>query len=284
MDDLNLNDVTEDIEPQIDDEEIEEIESEESEPEEEAAAGNPAWNELYDVLPKSLHGMVEPVLSKWQAGIDQEFERFGPYRRFAESGVRPDVIEASLDLARQVASNPKAVYDELAERYGWQQASAMVNQAIQETEDAVDEAEELDLFGDESSAELKAIKAELDALKGHLASQEEAVQQEQMGAEIEESLNFLKREYGDFDDEAVVRRAMILADDYPDAELGQLIGAAFEQYTEEVEKMRATVKRAPKVAGGNANKVPATPARTLNTREDRVAAIEEIVKRTLSAS
>jgi hypothetical protein len=282
MSEENLNDVTEDIEPQIDDEHEE---PEESEEEEEAPSGNPALAELYDVLPKSLHGMVEPVLNKWQAGIDQEFEKFGPYRKFADAGVRPDVIEASMDLARQVASNPKAVYDELAERYGWQQASAMVNQAIQNTEDAVDEADDLDLFGDEDgNAELKAIKAELDGLKGYLATQEEAAQQEQMGAEIEESLTFLKKEYGDFDDEAVVRRAMLLADDYPDAELAQLLGAAFEQYSEEVEKMRSTVKRAPRVAGGNANKSPAAPPKEFKTREDRVAAIEEIVKRTLSAS
>jgi hypothetical protein len=282
MSEENLNDVTEDIEPQLDDEYEEPEESEEEE--EEAPSGNPALAELYDVLPKSLHGMVEPVLNKWQAGIDQEFEKFGPYRKFADAGVRPDVIEASMDLARQVASNPKAVYDELAERYGWQQASAMVNQAVQTTEDAIDEAEDLDLFGDDSSAEIKAMKAELDALRGHIESREEAAQQEQMGAEIEESLTFLKKEYGDFDDEAVVRRAMLLADDYPDAELAQLLGAAFEQYSEEVEKMRSTVKRAPRVAGGNANKSPATPPKEFKTREDRVAAIEEIVKRTLSTS
>ena len=46
--------------------------------------------------------------------------------------------------------------------------------------------------------------------------------------------------------------------------------------------MRGQVKRAPRVAGGNANKVPAAPAKVLNTREDRIAAIEEIVKRTLN--
>lgn len=48
--------------------------------------------------------------------------------------------------------------------------------------------------------------------------------------------------------------------------------------------MRASVKRAPKVAGGNANKSPAVPPKQMNTREDRVAAIEEIVKRTLASS
>lgn len=260
--------------------EVEETEYEEESDSEPEAKGNPAWDELYSVLPKSLHGMVEPVLSKWQSGIDSQFEKFSPYRKFAESGVNPDVIEASMELARQVASNPKAVYDELAERYGWKQASAMIQDAVEVAEENGDDD---DLFGeDASSAELKAMKAELDALKSSLQSREEMEEQAQLNNEIEHTLSALSESHGDFDQEAVVRRAMILADDYPNASLEQLIAAGFEQYNEELGRMRGQLKRAPKVAGGNANKVPAAPARVLNSREDRIAAIEEIVKRTLN--
>jgi hypothetical protein len=261
-------------------EDLEQVE-EELDQEEPEAKGNPAWDELYNVLPKSLHGMVEPVISKWQSGVDSEFEKFSPYRKFAESGVNPDVIEASMELARQVAANPKAVYDELAERYGWSQANAMIQQAAENLEEAEDYEE--DPFGDDpTSAELKAMKAELDALKGTLQSREEQEEQAQLGYEIESSIEALTSEHGDFDQEAVVRRAMLLADDYPNASLEQLIYAGFEQYNEELDRMRGQVKRAPRIAGGNANKVPAAPARVLNTREDRIAAIEEIVKRTLN--
>lgn len=249
--------------------------------EEPEAKGNPAWDELYSVLPKSLHGMVEPVISKWQSGVDSEFEKFSPYRKFAESGVNPEVIEASMELARQVAANPKAVYDELAERYGWAQANAMIQQAADNLEESEDYEE--DPFGDDpTSAELKAMKAELDALKGTLQSREEQEEQVQLGYEIESSIEALASEHGDFDQEAVVRRAMLLADDYPNASLEQLIYAGFEQYSEELDRMRGQLKRAPRIAGGNANKVPAAPARVLNSREDRIAAIEEIVKRTLN--
>lgn len=266
------------IETEYEEAEQAEDEVDQEEPE---AKGNPAWDELYNVLPKSLHGMVEPVISKWQSGVDSEFEKFSPYRKFAESGVNPDVIEASMELARQVAANPKAVYDELAERYGWAQANAMIQQATENLEEAEDYEE--DPFGDDpTSAELKAMKAELDALKGTLQSREEQEEQAQLGYEIESSIEALTSEHGDFDQEAVVRRAMLLADDYPNASLEQLIYAGFEQYNEELDRMRGQVKRAPRIAGGNANKVPAAPARVLNTREDRIAAIEEIVKRTLN--
>jgi hypothetical protein len=266
------------IETEYEEAEQAEDEVDQEEPE---AKGNPAWDELYNVLPKSLHGMVEPVISKWQSGVDSEFEKFSPYRKFAESGVNPDVIEASMELARQVAANPKAVYDELAERYGWAQANAMIQQATENLEEAEDYEE--DPFGDDpTSAELKAMKAELDALKGTLQSREEQEEQVQLGYEIENSIEALANEHGDFDQEAVVRRAMLLADDYPNASLEQLIYAGFEQYSEELDRMRGQLKRAPRIAGGNANKVPAAPARVLNSREDRIAAIEEIVKRTLN--
>lgn len=280
-DDLTLDDVTEDIEPQVDVEEPEATDDSEEDVEtgDEAEKGNPAWDELYEVLPKSLHGMVQPVLEKWQSGIDSEFEKIAPYRKFAEAGVNPDIMQASMDLARQVQSNPKAVYDELAERYGWAQAQAMVEEASEN----LDEADEIDLFEDEeSSGELKALKAELDALKATMSERAQQEEQEVFANEIEASLGSLKKEHGDIDDEAIVRRAMLLADDYPDAEIEQLINAAFEQYNGELDKMRSKVKKAPKVAGGSANKVPANPPKTLSTKEDRVSAIEEIVKRTLN--
>ncbi len=266
---------------EVEDQEVDEPELEEESDSEAEAKGNPAWDELYNVLPKSLHGMVEPVISKWQAGVDSQFEKFSPYRKFAESGVSADVIEASMELARQVTSNPKAVYDELAERYGWKQATEMIQEAVEVAEEYEDSE---DPFGtDPSSAELKALKAELEALKGTMQSREEMEAQYQMEQEIETSIESIASEYGDFDQEAVVRRAMMLADEYPNASLEQLIFAGYEQYNEELERMRGQIKRAPRVAGGNANKVPATPPRVLNSREDRIAAIEEIVKRTLSS-
>ena len=275
-DELTLDDVTEDIPPQIDDEEVEEVEEDSTD---EPESRNPAWDELLDVLPKSLHGMVKPVLDKWQSGIDSEFEKIAPYRKFADADVNPQIIEASMDLARQVQSNPKAVYDELAQRYGWSAAQQMVEEAS----DNLEEAEEMDLFSDsESTSELKALKSELDALKSTITSQQEASEQEALSNQIEQSLQSLGKEAGDFDQEAVVRRAMLLADDYPDADIAQLIQAGYEQYSGEVEKMRSAIKKAPRVAGGSANKSPAAPVKTLNTREDRINAIEEIVKRTLN--
>lgn len=245
--------------------------------EEEEAAGNPALAELYDVLPKSLHGLVEPVINKWQSGIDQQFEKIAPYRRYADAGVDPQVIEASLELAAEISANPKAVYDELASRYGFAAAQQIM-------EDAVDTAESFDpdFEEDESTAELRALKAEIEALKGDREQEVAEREAYAMDNEIEETVAAIQAEFGDFDEEAVIRRAMLLADDYPNAELHQLIGAAHEQYMGELKAMQASVKRAPRVAGGAGNSIPAPPPQKLSTREERIAAIEEIAKRNLA--
>lgn len=252
--------------------------------EEDAPRGNnnPSLNELYDILPKSLHGMVEPVLSKWQSGVDQEFEKMSGYRQLAEAGVSPDIIEASLELAQQISSNPRAIYDELAERYGWQQAQQIMQEATAVAATATDSEEEdpfaFDLGDDPASAEVAALRAELEAMKNGMAEKDAAAQEAQYEYEIETSLDYLREQYGDFDENIIIRRAMLLSEDYPDAELPQLIGAAFEQYQGEVEQIRSQVKRAPRVSGGAGNTLPAPEQVKLNSRDERIAAIEQIAK------
>jgi hypothetical protein len=259
---------------------------EEEEQEVEVEGGNPSLAELYEVLPKSLHGLVEPVIEKWQQGIDQEFESIAPYRRFVDAGIDPDIIGASLELAQQISTNPKAIYDELAERYGWRQAEQMMETAMNVSQ--VVEEEETSFFGDvdleESpvSAELAALREEIESLREERNYEIESAIEENYEYEIGTSMEVLAEEYGDFDQEAVLQRAMILSDQYPDAEIPQLIGAAFEQYNGELDRMRAQLgagRRVPRVAGGSGNSsLPAPEPVVYKTKEDRIAAIEAIAK------
>jgi len=247
------------------------------------ANNNPSLNELYDILPKSLHGLVEPVVSKWQSGIDREFEKMSGYRQLAEAGVSPDIIEASLELAQQISANPRAIYDELAERYGWQQAQQIMQEATAVAATATDSEEEdafsFELGDGQSNAEIQALKAEIDAMKNERAEEFQAAQEAQYEYEIETSLEYLREEHGDFDENMIIRRAMLLSEDYPDAELPQLLGAAFEQYQQEVAQITQQVsKRAPRVSGGAGNALPAPEQVKLNSRDERIAAIEAIAK------
>lgn len=256
----------------------------------EVEGGNPSLAELYEVLPKSLHGLIEPVIEKWQQGIDQEFENIAPYRKFVDAGIDPDIIGASLELAQQISTNPKAIYDELADRYGWRQAEQMMETAMNVSQ-AVEEDETGSFFGDTDleespvSAELAALREEIENLREERNLEIESAIDENYEYEIGTSMEVLAEEYGDFDQEAVLQRAMILSDQYPDAEIPQLIGAAFEQYSAELDRMRAEIgatRRVPRVAGGSGNSsLPAPEPVVYKTKEDRIAAIEAIAKQFL---
>jgi hypothetical protein len=224
--------------------------------------------------------MIEPVVSKWQSGIDREFEKMAGYRSLADAGVSPDIIEASLELAQQISSNPKAIYDELAERYGWQQAQQMVQEATAVAAIATEEEDDFSFdLGDEASAEVKALKAEVDAMRAEREAEVAEAQEARYEYEIETSLEYLREEYGDVDENMIIRRAMLLSDEYPDAELPQLIGAAYEQYQQEVDQIAKQMgRRAPRVAGGTGNAIPAPEQVKLNSKEERIAAIEQIAK------
>lgn len=286
-DDYEPEETFEEDDVEYEDDDVEYDEEDETE-EEDGFNGNPSLNELYEVLPLSLHGLVQPVLDKWQAGIDEQFEKIAPYRKFADAGLNPEIIEASLELATEISSNPRAVYDELAERYGWRQAEQMMtdaltvaNKAVTGNDSFLEEEQDPDFEADPTTAELAALREELEALRLEREAEIEQAYDENYEFEIETSIEMIKEAYGDFDEEIVIRRAMILADEYPDAELPQLIGAAFEQYQGELDRMRSQVKVAPRVAGGTATGVPAAPPAKLSTREERVAAIEAIAKNSL---
>jgi len=183
-------------------EEDEEIELPYEEEESEVEGGNPSLAELYEVLPKSLHGLVEPVIEKWQQGIDQEFESIAPYRKFVDAGIDPDIIGASLELAQQISTNPKAIYDELAERYGWRQAEQMMETALN-VSNAVEEEDDESFFGDgeleqnPENAEIAALRAEMEALRAERDEEVNSAIEQNYDYEITTSMEVLSEEYGD---------------------------------------------------------------------------------------
>lgn len=81
---------------------------------------NPAWGELLGVLPSSLHNTVKPYLEKWDRGVHDRFTKvqsqYDPYKDFLT--VDPQQIQASLQLAQLVATDPRSFYDKMTDYYG----------------------------------------------------------------------------------------------------------------------------------------------------------------------
>jgi len=82
-----------------------------------ANSGNPAWGELLSSIPSALHDVVTPHLTKWDSGVQSQFEKYKPYEQFV--GTPANEIEAGLNIFRALNADPKALYDQLAEHYNF---------------------------------------------------------------------------------------------------------------------------------------------------------------------
>lgn len=82
--------------------------------------GNPAWAELLGVLPSSLHPTVKPYLDKWDKTAQDRITRvqseYTPYKEFLTTP--PEQLQASMQLAQMIATDPRAFYDRMTEYYG----------------------------------------------------------------------------------------------------------------------------------------------------------------------
>lgn len=74
---------------------------------------NPAWNELLDVMPASLHSQITPHLSKWdqnfQTKVNEVHSQYEPYKPFLESKVNPEQINYALGILQAIEERPDEV-------------------------------------------------------------------------------------------------------------------------------------------------------------------------------
>lgn len=180
-------------------------------------AGNPAWQELFSVLPDSLHGVAKPVLDKWEQGTQAKFneyaettKKFEPYQQFVDSGIPADQIEQALAVAQLIDSNPQQFMEQMQAFFG-EQAGSTQQQATQQqqTGNTPDYSE----FGEqpfslESDPNFQKIQQQQDIIAGFLAQEQEAKLKAEADAALESEITRLKGSYGEFDEQYVFGLAL----------------------------------------------------------------------------
>jgi hypothetical protein len=151
---------------------------------------NPAWSEVLGVLPEQFHEVVTPHFQKWDQEAQKRIEaanqsvtQFEPYKPFAENGISPQDLEQGLQLMYQLNQNPQAVYQALAEAYGF---GAQSNPEVEETE------EESQQFQD---PRFEQIQSGLDTVAQIVLQREQEKIEAQANAEIDSELNQLKEKH-----------------------------------------------------------------------------------------
>lgn len=154
---------------------------------------NPAWNDVLGVLPEQFHSVVTPHFQKWDQEAQKRIEQanqtvtqFEPYKPFLENGIAPEDMEQGLQFLYELNTNPKAVYEAIAQAYGYQ------NQPAAEEIAGEEEEEEAPDFQDPRFDQLQQ---GLDLVAQTILQQKQNEINAQAEAQIDSEINELKAKY-----------------------------------------------------------------------------------------
>jgi hypothetical protein len=142
-------------------------------PESEPVKAHPAHEKLLSELPEAWHAKVTPHLQEWDRNVQNQLEKYTPYKQFVEEGVDPNFIVQSMQLARAIADDPVTVHGNLTNALMDQgllkaEAQKAASEIMEETGEMFEDAD----LPDNIRKELSRRDAELDLIKEQLSAQE----------------------------------------------------------------------------------------------------------------
>lgn len=178
--------------------------------------GNPAWAELYEVLPTSLHGIARPVLEKWESNTQAKFNeyaenlrKFEPYSDFVGQA-EPDQIRNALQVAQMLDADPRAFMAQL-QAYVGQDTSQQQPQNTQQPNGQQQTQQpdgEFDFneapFDLANDPQFKQIAEQQQIIADFLARDLAQKQQAEEDRNLEQTLSSLKATHGDYDEKYVL--------------------------------------------------------------------------------
>ena len=172
--------------------------------------GNPAWQELYDVLPEGFNKLVEPTLSKWDKSTQAKFQAnaeaqkvYEPYQRFVDESIGSDQIDQALNIAQMIDSDPKAFMKQMQEYFGEEAVQDPAPKAPVETDTSEYGDYETKSFDLSTDPSFKKLQEQQDIIAGFLQKQVEAEESAKADVKLETQLTELTTKYGAFDEDYV---------------------------------------------------------------------------------
>lgn len=171
---------------------------------------NPAWNDLLGVIPAELHNQVTPHLQKWDQNFDKVQSQYAPYKDFAESQVPAENISYALNVMQEIEKNPMGIIEALT-------SYAKENSLWQDPSVAEEDPEGQGQVGDElpditQHPKFMEMQQLVETIGQQLLQERQTKQEQAEDAQIEDELGTLEEEFGEFDRNWVLQRAVMAAD------------------------------------------------------------------------
>jgi len=149
-----------------------------SAPEAPEAKVHPAYEKVLAELPEAWHEKIVPHLQEQDKYVQQQLEKYTPFKEFMDVDISPDVIRDSLRLAEVAVSDPVYLYRTLADQLrsqGLLDEAEYVEQEADRIEDSDDDDYELS----------PALQREFAARDAKLQEQESYIENIKFEAEVD---------------------------------------------------------------------------------------------------
>lgn len=168
---------------------------------------NPAWNELLESVPSSLHSQITPHLQKWdqnyQSGIQKVHSQYEPFKPFLEKEIPVDKLQYGLQLMQAIEERPGEVMEALKRAMG-------VDDEVEP--EGSDEEQGQDPSDIRNHPEFKKVSEMVETMAQILVQQQQTAQQSQEDQALSKELDDLHKAHGDFDEEWVLTKALAKPD------------------------------------------------------------------------
>lgn len=104
-------------------------------PDSEEIKNNPAWDQILNYIPEDKRPEVLPKLKDWDDNFAKVQSEYAPYKPLLEHKVSMEDVQKAFAFANLVNTNPKALYDELGQRFGFGQGQQQVPNKEEDEDD-----------------------------------------------------------------------------------------------------------------------------------------------------
>jgi len=116
------------------------FETESNDPPEETKEikADPNWEDILQHIPEDKRPEVLPKFKSWDDNFAKVQSEYAPYKPLLENKIPFEEVQRAFAFANLVNTNPKALYDELGQRFGFGQGQQQVEKKDEEQNDDPD--------------------------------------------------------------------------------------------------------------------------------------------------
>lgn len=163
--------------------------------------GHPAWKDILNVVPEEHQNLVRAQLAQWDAGVSRQFQKihdeYAPYKALEDYD--PSTLKTAAEVYNALMENPKDTWETIGRVYG-----LSPNGALNDDEDDDEDGYELPASVRRQLSKLDEHDRILGTLAQQMQQTQAAEEEAQEDAALEEYLEGLTEQYGDFDEDYVV--------------------------------------------------------------------------------